>query len=249
MCFAVGAGAADTAPAAKETVHVAVASNFAEAQEELAKAFQGKTGHTIKASPGSTGKLFAQIENGGPFEVFLSADDTHVEKLVKDGFAEKDSRFTYAVGRLAVYAPKLPDVGEATLKSEAITHLAVANPEVAPYGVAAVEALKGLGVWDALQARVVYGENIAQTLQFVDSGAAEAGLVAYAQVKKLDAKTYWLVPEERHAPIKQDACLLSVGKNNSAARDYLAFIRSPEGRKIVESYGYAVAKQDAAAKR
>lgn len=246
-CFALGfpAGAVDP-PAG--TVHVAVASNFAEAQEALAKAFQAKAGHAIKASPGSTGKLYAQVKNGGPFEIFLSADDTHVEELIDDKLGVATTRFTYAIGRLALYAPALKPVAEGTLKSTAIKHLSIANPKVAPYGEAAMETLKNLGLLDAFKDRTVYGENIAQTLQFVDSGAAEAGFVAYAQVKKFDADTFWLVPAESHAPIKQDAVLLSAGKNNAAAIAYLAYIRSDDGQKIIESFGYSVEKTSSPAR-
>ncbi|MCC6797881.1 MAG: molybdate ABC transporter substrate-binding protein [Candidatus Hydrogenedentes bacterium] len=239
VALSFSAGAVDP-PAG--TVYAAVASNFAEAQDALAKAFQAKTGHTIKVSPGSTGKLYAQVKNGGPFEIFLSADDTHVDKLITDKLALDATRFTYAVGRLALYAPSLKPVAEGTLKSTAIKHLSIANPEVAPYGVAATETLKKLGLLDAFKDRTVYGENIAQTLQFVDSGAAEAGFVAYSQVKKFDAGTFWLVPTDSHAPIKQDAILLSTGKDNAAAIAYLAFIRSEDGQKIIESFGYSVEK-------
>ena len=240
--------AAETDNPAPRTVYVAVASNFAAPLGELTKAFEKKTGAAVKSSSGSTGKLFAQIENGGPFEVFLSADTAHVDLLMNENLAEKESRFTYAIGRLALYAPRFAQVSEDTLKEESVRHLAIANPETAPYGAAAVETLRGLGLWESFKDRVVYGENIAQTLQFVESGAAEAGFAAYAQVVKRDAKSYWLVPDDRHAPIRQDACLLVAGKGNAAARAFLDFLKSDEGVKIIESFGYSVEKPKAIAK-
>lgn len=220
------------------TVYVAVASNFADAQAALAKAFEKTSGNAVKASSGSTGKLYAQIENGGPFEVFLSADTEHVDKLIAAKLAVPDSRFTYATGRLALYAPLLAGVSEGTLKSDAIKHLAIANPKTAPYGAAAADTLRALGLWNAFQGRVVIGENIGQTFQFVETRSAEAGLVAYSQVIRQKADRYWLVPEKLHTPLKQDACLLAAGKDNPTARAYLVYLRSPEARKIIESFGY-----------
>ena len=244
----VGACAAQTDGAAKSPVYAAVASNFAGPFQDLAQAFEKSTGHVVKTSSGSTGKLYTQIENGGPFDVFLSADAAHVDLLERDGLAEKGSRFTYAVGRIALYAPRLTPVDASTLTNVPIAHLAIANPDAAPYGAAAMDTLRGLGLADTFRDRLVFGENIAQALQFVDSGAAEAGFVAYAQVTTMDAKTYWLVPEDRHAPIRQDACLLRAGRDNAAARALLDFLKTDEAARTIESFGYAVERAKASAK-
>lgn len=225
-----------------DTVLIAVASNFAAPLEPLAAAFEKSSGHVVRSSAGSTGKLFAQIENGGPFDVFLSADATHVEALAKDGFAVEGTRFTYAMGRLSLYAPKLAPVREDALKDARVRHLAIANPDLAPYGAAAMETLKRAGLSDAFKGRLVLGENIAQALQFVDSGAAEAGLVAFSQVKGRTPETYWLVPDDRHAPIRQDACLLRAAKDKQAAKAFLDFLRSDAAIAIIEGCGYAIEK-------
>lgn len=246
LACALTAHSEDAPSATQPQVYVAVASNFARPLEELTKAFAKTGGGAVKSSAGSTGKLYAQIKNGGPFEVFLSADAAHVHRLVKDGLTDDAARFTYAIGRLALYAPGIAPVSEATLKDPAIKHLAIANPETAPYGAAALEVLNKLQVKDAFNGRTVFGENIAQTLQFVESGGAEAGLVAYAQVNKHEARTYWPVPDELHAPILQDACLLRAGEKNPAARAFIEFLKSNEARKIIQSFGYALdAPQDA----
>lgn len=247
ICIFVASNAFPDAPADK-LVYVAVASNFAVPLDELSRAFQKTTGHVVKASAGSTGKLVAQIKNGGPFDVLLSADTAHVDLLIKDRLADDSQRFTYAIGRLALYAPGLAPVNEGVLTKGPIKHLAIANPETAPYGAAAMEALRGLGMAGAYADRIVTGENISQTLQFVDSGGAEAGFVAYAQVKRLDAMSFWLVPDRLHAPIRQDACLLRNGNDNSTAKTFLDFLRSKDAIAIIESYGYAVEKPHVAAK-
>ncbi|MCC6154147.1 MAG: molybdate ABC transporter substrate-binding protein [Candidatus Hydrogenedentes bacterium] len=230
----------EAATAARAQVHVAVASNFAGPLEQLAKAFAKTGGGAVKSSAGSTGKLYAQIKNGGPFEVFLSADAAHVDRLIKDGLTDDTTRFTYAIGRLALYAPGIAPVSEATLRDPAIKHLAIANPETAPYGAAAREVLNKLQLKDAFSGRTVFGENIAQTLQFVESGGAEAGFVAYAQVNKRETKTYWLVPENLHTPILQDACLLREGEKNRTAHAFMDFLKTNEARKIIVSFGYAI---------
>lgn len=237
---------AESSPPAQVTV--AVASNFATPLDELAKAYTAHRTVAINASPGSTGRLAAQIKNGGPFDVFLAADKERVDMLVKDGLADKDSQFTYAIGRLALYAPSAPNVSVALLKSPMLKHLALASPDAAPYGAAAVEVLRQLGLYDSIRDRIAYGENISQTLQFADSGAADAGFVALAQVKAKDPKTYWLVPEKLHSIIRQDACLTATGKKNAAARDFLSFLRSDGARKIIESYGYRTESEHPATK-
>ncbi|MDZ4861549.1 MAG: molybdate ABC transporter substrate-binding protein [Candidatus Hydrogenedentes bacterium] len=223
------------------TVRVAVASNFITTQEALVKKFAESSGHTVTSSAGSTGKLFAQISNGAPFDIFLSADEEHVAVLEKRGLAAKGSRFTYAIGRLAVYSPVVAGIanGAEALKAAQITHLAIANPETAPYGEAAVAALRNLDLWDHFQGRIVYGENIAQTMQFVDSGGAEAGVVAYSQVHLREKKLYWIVPGKAHPPLNQDAALLEAGTKNTAAAAYCAFLKSEDARRIIAESGYS----------
>lgn len=227
----------------KSQVLVAVASNFKETQDEIAAAFKAKTNIPVESSAGSTGKLYAQTLNGAPWQIFLSADREHADKLEAAGATAKDARFTYAVGKLVLYSPALPGVQEgALLKADALKHLATADPETAPYGAAAMFVLKALGLMDRLQPKLVQGENIAQTFQFIDSGAAEAGLIALAQVMKRPADHYWVIPEKLYPPIEQDAVLLKVGNDNPAAKAYFEFLRGPEARAIIERAGYAVPK-------
>jgi len=226
------------------TVRVAVASNFAGVQEALSKKFSESTGHHVKNSSGSTGKLYAQITNGGPYDIFLSADAEHAELLENSDIGVKDTRFTYAVGRLALYAPRISGIakGADALSVSAIKHLAVANPRSAPYGAAAVATMEHLKIWDTYKDNIVYGENIAQTMQFVESGGAEAGFVAYSQVVDRPKDQFWIVPEALHPALKQDAILLAAGKDNAAAKAYLLFLQSEEARKIIAASGYSIPK-------
>lgn len=238
----VATAADEQNPPPKDEVLVAVAANFKDVQDEFAKRFQAATGHTVESSPGSTGKLYSQIKNGAPFHIFLSADTERPESLEKEGLAVQGSRFTYAVGRLALYSTSLKDVsdGKSALKADNFTHIAIANPDLAPYGTAAVQVLNKLGLWDRVKDRAVYGENIAQTFQFVESGSAELGFVAYSQVNKKGPNAFWLVPKNLHEPIRQDAVLLSNAKDNQAAKDYLEYLRSKEAKIIIKSYGYGL---------
>ncbi|HET9982190.1 MAG TPA: molybdate ABC transporter substrate-binding protein [Longimicrobiales bacterium] len=225
--------------AQRGVVHVAVAANFAGVQELLAQRFTRATGYEVRASAGSTGQLYAQARNGAPFDVFLSADAERPRRLELDGLAVPGSRFTYAAGRLALYAPSLDTVrGAPELRARRWRHLAIADPKTAPYGAAAQEVLRRLGLAAAVADRLVRGENIGQTLQFVRSGAAELGFVAYSQVLGEPARRYWLVPRSLHAPVMQDAALLRAGAANPAARAYLRFLRGDEARRIIESHGY-----------
>ena len=226
---------------ANASVLVAVSANFQETQASLAKTFAAKTSIAVESTPGSTGKLYAQITNGAPFHIFLSADSEHAEKLEAAEAAIKGSRFTYAIGKLALYSASLPGTKDvALLKSDAVKHLAIADPETAPYGAAAVFVLKTLDLYDALKPKLVQGESIAQAFQFTQSGAAEAGFVALSQVIKLPSDRYWVVPEKLHPPITQDAVLLKPGEANAQAKAYLAFLRGPEARKIIAAAGYTV---------
>ncbi|MFP4182848.1 molybdate ABC transporter substrate-binding protein [Thiohalospira sp.] len=230
-------------PAAAETVRVAVASNFAEPLEAVAEAFEQETGHTVRASTGSTGKHYAQIDHGSPFDLFLAADARRPRLLEEGGQAVAGSRFTYAVGRLALYSPDPAafEEGRQALEEGAFDRLAIANPELAPYGRAARRTLKALGVWSTLEPRLVRGENIGQTHQYVVSGNADAGLVALSQVVAAEGSR-WVVPTELHDPVRQQAVLLERGADNPAARTLLEFLRGPEAAAILEEYGYGTAQ-------
>jgi molybdate transport system substrate-binding protein len=230
------------APVAAAEIRVAVAANFIEPVKEIGALFAKATGHQAVFSPGGTGQLYAQITQDAPFEVFLAADEATPKKAVDQGFAVAGSRFTYATGRLALFSrdPALVR-GEATLREGRFTKLAVANPATAPYGAAAVEVMKALGVYDGLAARLVQGNNIAQTYQFVATANAELGFVALSQIARQAEGSRWLVPDSLHAPIAQDAVLLQRGADSEAARAFLAFLRGPESRAVVAKFGYGTA--------
>lgn len=223
-------------------VKVAVAANFTEPAKVIAERFKARTGHDAILSFGSSGQIYAQIANGAPFEVFLSADRERPEKAEAEGLAVGGSRFTYALGRLVLFSrtPGLADGRGAVLKSGRFQKLAIADPKVAPYGVAAVETMKRLGAYDALQPKLVQGTSIAQAYQFVDTGAAELGFVALSQVVAMKGGSRWLVPAADHAPIDQQAVLLKAGAGDPAAQAFMAFLKGPEARKIIKTYGYEV---------
>lgn len=229
------------APVAAAEVSVAVAANFTRPAEALGAAFSAATGDRVVFSFGATGQLYAQISQGAPFEVFLSADDKRPAQAVIEGLGVAGSVFTYAVGKLVLYGPgrDLAD-GEAVLEAGRFEHLAIADPRTAPYGAAAIEALNALGLAEALAGRLVVGESITQTLQFVDSGNAELGLVALSQVSDKPAAELWPVPTELHAPIRQDAVLLRTGEDNPAALAFLEFLRTETAKTIITRYGYEV---------
>ncbi len=228
--------------ASADQTNVAVAANFTDAAKDIAAAFKAKTGHEAVLSFGSSGQFYTQITQDAPFQIFLSADAERPEKLVNDGFGVAGSRFTYAIGRLVLWSndPSLVK-GEETLKNGGFSKIAIANPAAAPYGTAAVETLKALGVYDALQPKIVQGNNISQTFQFVDTGNAELGFVALSQLTGNDSGSRWLVPQELYTPIRQDAVLLKKGEGNKAAAAFMDFLKGPEARAIIEKYGYAVA--------
>jgi molybdate transport system substrate-binding protein len=239
LCLSLWSGSA-----AADTVRVAVAANFAEPMQALAKLFAAG-GHAAVASTGSTGQFYAQIKNGAPFDVLLSADRATPEKLEAEGFAAPGTRFTYAIGRLALYSAEPNRIGadgRAALRGE-FRKLAIANPELAPYGVAAQEALTALGLWEALRPKLVLGQNVGQTFQFVASGNAELGFVALSQIAGPNAPkggSTWEVPLSLYRPIEQDAVLLRRAESNPAARALLEFLRAPRARELIASYGYGV---------
>ncbi|MEX6509015.1 molybdate ABC transporter substrate-binding protein [Jiella sp. M17.18] len=243
--FALTCGIALAAALASLSAHatttsVAVAANFTGAAKDIAAAFHEKTGDTAQLSFGSTGTLYTQISQDAPFEVFLAADDVRPEKAVKDGFGVKGTTFTYAVGKIVLYStdPALVK-GPETLKNATFEKLAIANPKTAPYGTAAVQAMKALKVYDTLKPKIVEGENIAQTHQFVMTGNAELGFVALSQVIGTDAGSRWEVPADLYQPIRQDAVLLKKGEGSEAAKAFVDFLKGPEAAKIIARYGYA----------
>lgn len=244
LALAVSALASAPTAHADEAL-VAVAANFAEAAKRLERRFEETTPHAVTFTVGSTGKLYAQIVNGAPFDVFLAADQARPERLAKEGHADADSRFTYAIGQLVVWsadptraAPSL----EAALDADTLRFVAIANPELAPYGAAARQVLEGLNRWDALQAKIVMGENIGQTHAMVASGNADLGFVALSQVSDPDKPTpgtTWEVPITLYDPIRQDAVLLAHGRDNASARAFIDFLRSAEARAVIARFGYA----------
>lgn len=226
-----------------DETQVAVAANFAAPMQQIAAAFERDTGHKASLAFGATGKFYAQIRNGAPFDVLLAADDETPARLEQEGAAVAGSRFTYAVGRLALWSAKAgfvdPD-GE-ILKRGDFRHLAIANPKLAPYGAAAVETLTALGRLEAVQPKFVQAENIAQAYQFAATGNAELGFVAVSQIFKdgrIAAGSAWLVPARMHTPIRQDAVLLARGRGKPAAVSLLDYLKSDKARAIVRSYGY-----------
>lgn len=241
--LALFAGFAVSASTLAAEVQVAVAANFSAPMQVIASEFEKDTGHKVVAAFGATGQFYAQIKNGAPFEVFLSADDSTPAKLESEGDALAGSRITYAIGTLALWSTKDGYVanGGAVLKSDSFKHLAIANPKAAPYGLAAVQVIAKLGLSDTLKPKLVEGQNIAQTLQFVASGNAELGFVALSQVYKdgkITSGSAWVVPAELHEPIKQDALLLNKGKDNPAAKALLEYLQGPKAAAVIKSYGY-----------
>ncbi|MAE70998.1 MAG: molybdate ABC transporter substrate-binding protein [Gemmatimonadetes bacterium] len=239
LCLAGGAVIGD---AAADTVHVAVAANFRSTQERLARGFEAKTGHSLVASSGSTGKLYAQIVNGAPFELFLAADEERPAQLVEHGFAVRGTAFTYALGSLVLYSAKGIDLidGPTALREGRFQRLAIANPEAAPYGRAAIETIRHFGLAEALSSKIVRGENVAQAFQFVSSGSADFAFVPASMVRDVGSKRVWPVPFELYSPIRQNGVLLEVGAQKSAARDYLRFLAGNEGRTLIAEEGYGL---------
>jgi molybdate transport system substrate-binding protein len=221
-------------------IQVAVAANFTEPAKEIAQAFKAATGHTATLSFGSSGQFYAQMAHGAPYEVLLSADSDRPAKAERDGLGVAGSRFTYAIGRLVLYSktPGLVDGAGAVLSGARFNKLSIADPTAAPYGVAAIQTLNKLGVYEAVKPKIVMGSSITQAFQFVDTGAAELGFVAYSQVINLTGGSRWLVPATDHAPIEQQAILLYPGQSNPAAKAFLAFLKGPQAVAVIKKYGY-----------
>jgi len=224
-----------------DQVKVAVAANFTAPAKEIAAAFRRKTGNELVLSFGSSGQFYTQITQEAPFQVFLSADQARPEKLAGEGLAAPESRFTYAVGKLVLWSKQPGYVhGEATLRGAGFAKLSICNPAAAPYGEAAVEALKSLKLYAALKPKFVEGADIMQTFQFVATGNAEVGFVALSQLGGDVGGSRWLVPQTLYAPIRQDAILLKKGAGSDAAAAFMQFLKGPQARSIIEKYGYAL---------
>lgn len=229
-----------------DEIPVAVAANFTAPFNKIAADFEKETGHKLIASFGSTGKFYAQIRNGAPFEVLLAADDETPSKLVKEGMAVAGSPFSYAIGKLVLWSPR-PGVVDAkgeVLRGSSFQHLALADPRMAPYGAASVEVMKKLGVYESLVPKLVTGETLAQVFQFVSSGNSELGFVALSQVLKdgrIDGSS-WIVPAELHTPIRQDAVLLNAGKEKAGPLALMKYLQGAKAQALIKAFGYEPAK-------
>jgi molybdate transport system substrate-binding protein len=235
ICFASGTHAAE--------VSVALASNFSAPMQKIAAAFKHDTGHKAVLSSGGTGKFYAQIRHGAPFQLLLAADQATPERLEQEGLTVAGTRFTYAIGQLVLWSrqPDLVDADGAVLRSDRFARLAVADPKLAPYGAATIETLSKLGLLHQLQAKFVQGDNIAQTYQFVASENAPLGFVALSQVfadGHISEGSAWIVPAELHNPLRQDAVILKAGADNPAALALADYLRGEKARSIMQSYGY-----------
>lgn len=229
-------------------VRVAVASNFAQPMHALVPLFERDSGHTVQTALGATGKFYAQITHGAPFDVFLAADQETPARLLEQGHAVAGSRYTYAIGKLVLWSsdPKLVDAQGHILKKGGFKHLALANPKTAPYGAAAMEVMTQMGVLDTLKPLWVQGENIAQAHQFVKTGNASLGFVAYSQVIQVMQNgvvgegSAWVIPAHMHTAIRQDAVLLNKGRDNPAALAWLAYLQSDKAQSVIRRFGYDV---------
>jgi molybdate transport system substrate-binding protein len=224
-------------------VNAAVASNFSAPMKQIAALFQKESGDTVKLSFGSTGKFYAQIKGGAPFDVFVAADSATPQRLEEEGMTVNGSRFVYALGNLVLWSarPGYVDDKGAVLRKGGYNKLAIADPKLAPYGMAAKETLEKLDLWDAVQSKLVMGENITQAYQFAATGNVELAFVALSQVMrdgKVSAGSWWIVPPQMYNPIRQSAVLLSGAKDTEAAQAFLAFLKSEKAATVIRSFGY-----------
>lgn len=228
-----------TSLAYADTASVAVAANFTDPANEIADHFKEKTGHEVLLSFGATGNIYNQIINGAPFDVFLAADDNRPALAVKAGYGIKESVFTYAIGTLVLWSNQANFVkNEDSLKNPTIHHIALANAKAAPYGQAAIETLEKLGIYNNLKTKLVEGQNISQTFQFIKTGNAEMGFVALSQIIHEKNGSRWIVPQNYYKPIRQDAVLLNNGATNQAAKAFINFLKTHEAQDIIKKYGY-----------
>ncbi len=226
-----------------DQVQVAVAANFAAPMKQIAAGFEHDTGHKVLSTVGATGKFYAQIRNGAPFDILLAADDETPARLETEGAAVPGSRFTYAIGKLVLWSaqPGLVDDKGAVLAKGGFAHLSIANPKLAPYGAAAVATLQKLALYGALEPKLVVGESIAQAHQFVASGAAQLGFVAMSQVYeggKLKSGSAWVVPAGLYRPIRQDAVALAKGRGKPGVEALLTYMKGDKAKAVIRSYGY-----------
>ena len=226
-------------------VHIAVAANFTAPMQQIATEFAKATGHKVVPAFGASGKFYAQIRNGAPFDILLSAEDETPARLAREGAADAASQFTYAKGRLVLWSvkPAVVDAKGDVLKTAGFDHLALANPKLAPYGAAAVEAMKALGVHEALAPKFVTAENISQTYQFVKSGNAQLGFVALSQVMKegkISEGSAWVLPANLYQPIRQDAIVLDKGRGKPAVEALMTFLKSDRAKHVIRSFGYEI---------
>jgi len=246
LCVTVAMLAACLPAARAGEATVAVAASFSGVLTELARRFEADSGNHIVRVVGSSGKLASQILNGAPFDIFLSADEARPAAVIARGMAAPGDRFTYAIGRLVLWSAdpgRLAGGGEAYLKGPGQGRLSLANPKLAPYGAAAMQTLHALGLAETLKARLVYGENVAQAFAMARSGAAEAGFVAWSEALSPEGAkgSSWLVPDKLYAPLRQDGLLLKHGKDNPAARAFVAFLGSKWARSVIDTHGFSSA--------
>jgi len=226
-----------------EEALVAVAANFSAPMQQIAVSFQKDTGYQLRMSFGATGGIYAQIKNGGPFDVFLSADQITPQKLEAEGLGVPNTRFNYATGQLVLWSKQegLVDDRGHVLRSKAIQRIALANPKLAPYGLAALETITALGLLNELQPKLVQGDNIAQTYQFISTQNAQLGFVALSQILvngKITSGSAWIVPPTLYKPIRQDVILLKNGQDNRAAKALMLYLRGEKAKAVMKSYGY-----------
>jgi molybdate transport system substrate-binding protein len=226
-------------------VRVATAANFTAPMKLIASYFERDTGHTAKLSFGATGQLFAHISHGAPFDVLIAADESTPQQLIAIGLGVADSSFTYAIGTLVLWSanPTLINNSSQILYSGKFGKIAIASPTLAPYGLAAMQVIKQLGVTSMVTPKLVEGASIGQTFQFVASGNASLGFVALSQVRSngvIQNGSAWMVPANLHAPIRQDAVLLTAGKDNQAAKAFLTYLRSDTAAAVIRHFGYGL---------
>lgn len=234
-----------SAPLQAAELSVAVAANFTAPMQKIAAAFEKETGHKLALSFGSTGKFYAQIKNGAPFEVLFAADDETPARLEQEGQSVAGTRFTYAIGKLVLWSkqPGLVDGKGEVLRTGSFERIALADPKLAPYGAAAMQTLTQLGLADTLSSKFVQGENIGQTYQFVATQNAPLGFVALSQVYaegRLTEGSAWMVPETLYEPIRQDALILAKGKDNTAAAELMRYLQGDAAKAVIRSYGYGL---------
>jgi molybdate transport system substrate-binding protein len=233
-----------TARGQTQTVRVAAAADLQFAMKDIGGQFEKKTGTKVAISYGSSGTFRAQIENGAPFDVFFSADSQYPQQLISSGAADGQSLIVYAIGHLVLWAPGTENLDVAkkgfdVLKDPRVTRIAIANPEHAPYGRAAVAALQKAGIYDLVKPKLVYGENISQTAQFVQSGSAQVGLIALSLTlaDSMKGGDQWIIPSDLYPTMQQDAVIVTKSTNKTEAQAFLDFVKSDEGRKTLMKYG------------